>query len=146
LNLDGGQTRYSFDSGGQLSGYSFSVTFGEAATSGLPNAFYIPANTLFGYQRLGAGSVQFGFSNVVSASTVVDLLMVGMKFQSATFSGGQYTEVVGAPMVGFIPYGSANSSSSVLRNVFNRKMKDVGNAMAGISDILHLMVSCSDLF
>ena len=90
------QVNYQFDSRGGLIGVGVQLTSQNTASS--PNMVIGP-NTYVGYTLMPSGAVQFGFTNPVGVGSGAQQ----MYFQRATFSGGQYTSVVGAAAPFTIP-------------------------------------------
>jgi RHS repeat-associated protein len=119
-----------FNSSGFLNGFSVPLTGGSGTIQG---GFHIGPNTRAGAGLSANGGVTIQFSNPILAPGAYP--GTGGYIQSATFSGGMFTNVTGAVSILGIPLGPTSTSSSALLNYLN------GNplAISFANDLLSLL-------
>jgi RHS repeat-associated protein len=137
-----GQINLQFNGDGALIGLAIQLTGQDPVQAG---SLTVPPNTFIGITS-NSGGVQFGFNNPVDFNGGLGGLKQAY-FQTATFSNGQYSTVVGAWAPIGVPLGSSTGSSWLLRKALNgdQKALDVGNSLTRVAGALK-SVTCTALF
>jgi RHS repeat-associated protein len=138
LSTSSGQWNLQFNSAGTLIGLGIPLNTGNTAINS--GSLSIGPNTYAGITLNANGSVSFGFSNAI----LINNGLSSAYFSSATYSGGQYTQVNGTwgpfgipvPLPSRWVLNAANGSSSAV---------NLGDFLSAAINLLS-QFNCQDLF
>jgi RHS repeat-associated protein len=138
LSTSSGQWNLQFNSAGTLIGLGIPLNTGNTAINS--GSLSIGPNTYAGITLNANGSVSFGFSNAI----LINNGLSSAYFSSATYSGGQYTQVNGTwgpfgipvPLPSGWVLNAANGSSSAV---------NLGDFLSAAINLLS-QFNCQDLF
>jgi len=134
-----GTGRFEFDSSSFLIGFALPLTGSSGQNV---QGFQIAPYTLGGARLNSPGNVSIGFNNPIQTPG-----LIGSYIQSATFSGGQFTSVIGAVAVAGVPLGSTSTPSPTVQNNLNQNSSaiETGNSLLQLLEWTSKNINCETL-